>query len=93
MATTHINAETQIRQWFHVREDLYLLVLGGGGPFGSGPVSASRQFYRANQIKGLDRIPEREVKSKAEARKIWGCPPVDLPSRYERLLEDDDEIA
>ena len=91
MAQTRLRAETQIRRWFHSHDDLYLLVLGGGGPFGSGTTSASKQFYRANQIDGLDRIPEREVKTEAEARKIWGCPPLPVPSRYERMLEDDDE--
>jgi len=86
---TWIRAETQIRRWFHARDDLYLLVIGTGGPFGA--PSAPSTFFRANQIKGLDQIPEREVKSAAEARKIWGCPPVEPPSRYERMLEDDDE--
>ena len=93
MAVTRLRAKTQIRMWYHVRDDLFLLVLGGGGPFGSGTISVPRQYYRANQIDGLDEIPEREVKTAAEARKVWGCPPLDVPSRYERMLEDDDEVG
>jgi hypothetical protein len=89
-----LRAETQIRQWYRADKDQYLLVIiGGSGPFGSGTAKVHLKYYRRREIDGLDRIPEREVKTEAGARKIWGCPPLPVPSRWERILEDDDETS
>lgn len=83
MAVTRLRAKTQILKWYRWREDLLLLVLSIGGT-----PQRVRQFYRENQIDDLGSILEREVKTEAEARRIWGCPPFSAPSRWERLLDD-----
>jgi hypothetical protein len=88
VATTRLRAETQILKWYKAGEDRYLLVLRIHGT-----PSPQRQFFKLDQIDSLAGIPEREVKTAKEGRKIWGCPPFPVPSRWERLLEDDDEVG
>lgn len=84
MVVTRLRAKTQILKWYRWRDDLLLLVLSIGGT-----PQRVRQFYRENQIDDLGTILEREVKTEAEARRIWGCPPFPVPSKYERMLEGD----
>jgi len=84
VARTCIRAETQIHRWYRLSDGLYLLALKAGAG-----VAVARQAFRDLQIDGLDLIPEREASEK-EARMIWGCPPLESPSRWEVLMGDDE---
>jgi len=83
---TRIQAETQVLHWYRLTEGLYLLALRAG--IG---VAIARAAFRDNQIDGLHLIPELEA-SEEEAREIWGCPPIEAPSKWEVLMADDEPV-
>lgn len=77
MGATYINAKTQIGHFYRLSDGRHLratlLMSYGGGVFSEALDSThfGKGRLALEQIKYLDEVPEKEVKTFEEAEKIW----------------------